>query len=60
VIKLTALMALGYAGYRYYRNSVLENKRRSLVTNPCADGGGPNLQSAWVSPPFGRQRDHAV
>jgi hypothetical protein len=50
MIKLAALMALGYAGYMYYRNSVSESERRRLVTDPYTDGGGPNLQSAWVSP----------
>lgn len=48
MIKLAALGALGYAGYKYYQTAADKNRRREAARTPNAVAGGPLSDRATV------------
>lgn len=48
MIKLAALGALGYAGYKYYQNNPDKFSRRTTPTTAYAVAGGPLSDKATL------------
>ena len=53
MIKLAALGALGYAGYKYYLRNLNENGKGNTITQENAVAGGPLSDNASVQPTAG-------
>ena len=53
MFEIAALGALGYAGYKYYQNSVDKFSHRNATTTPNAAAGGPLSDKATVQSPAG-------
>ena len=50
MIKLAALGALGYAGYKYFQKNSNQSGRDSSATTQNAAAGGPLSDKATVQP----------
>lgn len=50
MIKLAALGALGYAGYKYYQKNTARSDNRDVNTSQNAVAGGPLSDKATVQP----------
>ncbi|MEP2726662.1 hypothetical protein [Roseibium sp.] len=50
MIKLAALGALGYAGYKYYQKNSIQSGHADAATTQNAVAGGPLSDKAAVQP----------
>lgn len=54
MIKLAALGALGYAGYKYYQKNANQSERSGAYATQNAAAGGPLSDKATVQSPVGQ------
>ena len=57
MLKLAALGALGYAGYKYYQNNVMRGADRDTIAPRNKVAGGPLSEEAQISPTAGPHAD---